>query len=343
MSEPICVRCARPLADGAYACDRCASQAAQKLAEIAETCPAARDVANGLSRRSQGGGSGKPGSRLPLDLTATSKLDGISATLTTWARHVSESRGIALPEPPIELPGALIGPLCRTRYECTHDSCKIMRDGDEWGWDAIEVSARFLGDHLEWWRHRDEADEFLTDVDACLRVVRGIARGPAEQRYLGPCGATLKFEGCIGRSDGLCLSMTDGGYRCDEGECVQARSTECDGDVYGRAGATTGSCRACGAQVDQGERRAWLDDEVRQRAFTAREIGDAYGINVKTIRSWHERGHLAQHGEDREGRPLHNVGDVLDLYVADKTRREEARAVRERRAAVRAEDERLSA
>jgi hypothetical protein len=94
MSDPICVRCARPLADGAYVCDRCASQTAQKLAEIADLSGPSRDTAYGLSRRSSGGGSGKPGSRLPLDLTAMAKLDGVQAALTTWVRHICETRGL---------------------------------------------------------------------------------------------------------------------------------------------------------------------------------------------------------------------------------------------------------
>lgn len=94
MSDPICVRCGRPLADGAYCCDRCASQAAEKLTLVVEVTPAARDVAQGLSRRSHGGGSGKPGSRLPLDLTAMAKLDGVQNSLTGWARVISEQRGL---------------------------------------------------------------------------------------------------------------------------------------------------------------------------------------------------------------------------------------------------------
>lgn len=92
MSANLCVRCGRPEPD-AYVCDRCASQAAQKLAEIAEVAPASRDVANGLSRRSHGGASGKPGSRLPLDLTAMAKLDSVQNALVGWVRVISEQRG----------------------------------------------------------------------------------------------------------------------------------------------------------------------------------------------------------------------------------------------------------
>jgi hypothetical protein len=122
--------------------------------------------------------------------------------------------------------------------------------------------------------------------------------------------------------------------------------------VYARDGAPAGHCRTCGATVDTDERRKWLDAEVRSRAFRAAEIASAYGINVKTIRSWAtERqarydhsgtqveaarpAKLHVHGWDRDGRPLFLVGDVLDLAAVDAARREQARAERARRAAAR--------
>lgn len=281
MTAAQCIRCTRPLADGAYVCDRCASQAAQKLAEIAEVSPAARDVANGLSRRSQGGASGKPGSRLPLDLTAMAKLDSVQNALGTWVRVIVEERGVYPP-------------------------------GLPHGFDVIPHGARFLAEHTEWFRHRAFADEYLTDVEACLRIVRSIARGPADQKYLGPCGADVVRAEIVG----------------DQWE---SEVVVCEGDVYGRVGAQNGTCRTCGAVVDQDQRRAWLDDEVRSHAFRAAHIAEAYGINVKTIRSWAERGHLLAHGHDRDERPLYNVGEVLDLAAADAARRETNRAERARR------------
>lgn len=276
-----CVRCARPMAEMAYACPLCATQAAQNLSEVAETTPAARDVAHGLSGRPGGGGSGRPGSRLPLDLGATARLDAVANSLGGWARVVAEERGV-YPDP---LPP---------------------------GFDTIPHAARFLAEHLEWFRHREFAGEFLTDVDACLRAVRGIARGSSERRYLGPCGADVVRADIVG----------------DQWE---SELVICDGDVYGWPGATTGTCRTCGAQVDQSERRAWLDDEVRRHAFRASEIAGAYGINVNTIRSWAARGLLLEHGRDRDDRPLYGVGDVLDLAAAAAARREENRARRARR------------
>lgn len=176
--------------------------------------------------------------------------------------------------------------------------------------DPIIAAAQFLEVHLPWLAHRPEVGEALADVAAAARVVAGIARGPSEMKYLGPCGAEF---------DIATLDQPD-------------RVLTCDGDVYGRAGAEKGACRTCGAEVKQAERRAWLDDVVREHVFTARDIADAHGLNVKTIRTWAERGQLAEHGHDRDGRPLYRVGEVLDLAAESAARRESNRAERERRA-----------
>ena len=96
-----------------------------------------------------------------------------------------------------------------------------------------------------------------------------------------------------------------------------------------------------------GEREAWLDGEVRGHAFRAAHIAEAYGIPVKTIRSWatdrpETRNHegklvrsasparLRPHAHDRDGSPLFLVGDVLELAATDAARREERRSRRAR-------------
>lgn len=325
-----CVRCGRELADTAYVCPACADRAHDHLGQIIDMTPAARDVAHGLSRRTSGsGGSGKPGSRLPLDLTATAKLDAVQGELTTWARHVAEER-----------------------------SGRPLRHAGD---DPIVHSARYLAANLEWLRHRPEADEAFTIIAACARVLRGIAHGPVEQRYLGPCGAPTWCD-------------VTGFGQAPGSEVIEG--APCEGDIYGRTGAELGRCRTCGAEVEQEARRAWLDSEVRQRAFRAAQIAEAYGVNVKTIRTWATRprpdtgipplasywrteaglitpwtdppldanlkgddltarlGEIADEIQARGGR-LHYVGDVLDLAAADAARRETERAKRERRAAAR--------
>lgn len=279
MSQNECVICGRPSPDG-YADVACAvDRPRQLLAEICDMLPAATDVAHRQARHgTSAGGHGKPGSALPLDLGATARLDAVGNQLGTWARHVAEERGVTVPG-----------------------------DGE-----PTLVAARWLADHCEWLRHREECPEFLGDVEACARIVRGIARGPAERVYLGPCGAAWTDW----NPDGTPL---EAGY--------------CDGDVYGLPDGDTGRCRECGAEVDQGERQKWLTAEVRQRAYRASELEHAYGLNSATVRKWAERGLIVAHGRDGQGRPLYLLGEVLDLAASEAARREQARQKRERRRA----------
>lgn len=309
-TEPTCLRCARPLADGSFCCDRCAAQTAQKLSEIADLAPPCQDVAYGLSRRSQGGGNGKPGSRLPLDLPTMAKLDRVTTELTKWVDRIGAIRGATRP------------------WFTTRDD------------DHVTTAANWLTTHIEWIRHQADhepdddgntwgADQFLTDVDAALRVLWSIARGPAPQRYLGPCGAEIAVEPCEPTAAGNCTRP--GLPECNPLTCATTTTITCDGNVYGRHGTRTGRCRTCGTEVDQDERRAWLDETVRQYDYTAAEIGAAYPIKADLIRQWASRGLLVAHGRSRDGRPLYLLGDVLDLAAGDAARREEARAQRARR------------
>lgn len=275
-----CLRCGRPTPDG-YVCVAETAKAAAQLAEIRDMVGAARDIATGQARHGAGGGSGKPGSRLPFDLGATARLDAVQGELTTWARRIAEERS-----------------------------------GVDWHatgpGELIAWAARYLEANLEWMRHRAEVDAFLVDVEACGRVVRGLARGPAPQRYLGPCGAPR--------------------WCCDRGDHEGHNEEPCDGDVYAREGASSGRCRACSAEWSSATRQAWLDAEVRSHAYTATEIADAYPIKANTIRQWLSRGLLTTHGE-LGGRPLMLLGEVLDLAAGDAARREEARSRRAARVA----------
>jgi hypothetical protein len=286
VSENLCVRCERPMPDQAYACPACAQRAGGQLFTVVDTAPAARDVAHGMARRgTSGSGSAEP--RLPLNLGATQRLDAVQGTLGTWVRHVVETRGIPGPQP---------------------------RHLDD---DVLVLAANWLAGHVEWLRHRREVGEFLDDVAACARIVEGIARGPGEQKFLGPCGALI-------------------GWDADGGEVM--RETPCEGDVYAHTGAKEGACRTCRARWATANREAWLDGEVRGHAFRAAQIAEAYGVRANTIRVWAARGQLVPHGHDGEERPLFNVGEVLDLAAADAARRATEQAKRARRAAVKAEE-----
>jgi hypothetical protein len=294
-----CVVCSRPMADTAYACVHCGlTKPKAHLAAITDMTPAVRDLAHALSGHGGGtSGTGKPGSRLPLNLAATARLDAVQAELTGWVRHILAERGGA-----------------------AHSV----------GSDPIIHSAWYLTAQLEWMRHRPEVDEFLADVAKCSRIVAGLAHGPAGQKYLGPCGSQVTWD--------------------DDGAEVE-RDSPCDGDVYARPDAEEGTCRECKARWPVAKRTAWLDGEVRQYAFRAAHIADAYGINVNTIRSWALRGLLRSYwrtdaglvtpwtdtDDEAEtkarGPRLHYVGDVLDLAAGEAARRAGQQA---KRAAARA-------
>jgi hypothetical protein len=201
--------------------------------------------------------------------------------------------------------------------------------------DPLIAAARFLQSQLEWLRHAvaDNGEPYavraFAEIDWCAGRLRSLVNGPPERRYLGPCGAV---QPCAG------LEPDD----WPEGDCGNHAAhashdrNPCEGDIYAPRGGSTGRCRTCGATVSAADREAWLDGEVRAHAFRAAQIGEAYGVNVNTIRSWALRGQLTEHGRDRDNKPLYNVGDVLDLAAADAARRETERAKRERRAAARA-------
>jgi hypothetical protein len=361
VSDNLCVCCeTRPTPDG-YACSGCCNRAGDKLALIAGLAPDARLVAAGLVRRGGGSGSNKPGSRPPLNDGATDTLDEVQNTLTTLARDIADTRGQSAPR--------------------------------HLGRDPIVVAARALQAQIEWMRHAlDGAEPYairaFDEIADCAGRLRGVVNGPGEQKFLGPCGSVLAATAtpcpgeCSCRPDTptaklaactACFCFTG----CHAKVATDAEGQICVGDVYGYHGAKTGRCKACGAEVATSEREAWLNGEVREHAFEARDIAEAHRLNVKTIRTWANRGALrtywrtsadlviewtdpplddALKGEDRAAREaaiadelaargprLHYVGDVLDLAAADAARRATEQAKRARRTAIKAEDERLSA
>jgi hypothetical protein len=93
-----CIRCGRPMADTAFACAPCGvDRPARQLHLIAETAPAARDVAQRQVKWGDAGG-GASEIALLINLAAMQRLDEVQNTLTTWARHISETRGVPLPD-----------------------------------------------------------------------------------------------------------------------------------------------------------------------------------------------------------------------------------------------------
>lgn len=167
--------------------------------------------------------------------------------------------------------------------------------------DPIAIAARFLLSTppgstvsiLEAIRHHPAAEERLATIEACAGVVRGVASGPKERRYLGPCGAAWTDW----NPDGTPL---EAGY--------------CEGAVYGGIGGKWATCRECGARYDQAARIAERAELAHSHWYTAAEIASAYPgvVLANTISKWRTRGRLTPRAE-HDGHPLYAVADVLAL------------------------------
>lgn len=175
MSAPICLICARPT-DG-WVCSGCADKARTDLDTIADIAAAARAVAHGQTCRgvTPGGGTGKPGSRIELNLPAGARIDSAINTLTTWVRHVAAERG--------HPPAPSTGPVCA--LTCGHGSCASVRaDRDP---EPLAFAARWLAPHTQAVRHWRESVDAYRDIAAVRRLLEALTNGPGERRWLGQC------------------------------------------------------------------------------------------------------------------------------------------------------------
>lgn len=260
----------RETAEG-LVCDPDVEWASADLSSIVTLIPQAWMVAANQTGRGASGAGGKPGSHSPANDDALDALHAVSNALTTICREIADIRGLQTPS---------AGPgVAQTLTWC----------------------ARFLQRQLSWLKHaRDEqggpyAAGVFAEIRDSLRRIRGIVDGPSPARFLGKCGAPLTTP-----DDGTCpvdCECHSGPYAacsepggCGLAGCGKPRPTgeDCQGDVYGREGASTGRCRSCGAEFDQGARREQLGALARVSTLVARAsvIADSLNLSVKTIRSW---------------------------------------------------------
>lgn len=156
--------------------------------------------------------------------------------------------------------------------------------------DPLEAGARWLVPHVEWLRHRAEVVEFDRDVAAVARVIAATIDGPGDRRWLGQCGAAT-----------------------DDGDCPT--------DLHARADAATATCRTCGTTAVVATRRAELGRLVRGYSYSASEIAAAYPhVKATRVRKWAERGRIVATGE-YDGRPVYDLGEVLDRAAIEDARR----------------------
>jgi hypothetical protein len=277
---PSCGRCVRPVGAGdtAYVCGCCAGELARKLVEAGDLVDEAEVTAARLARYGTGG---RPGAeqQLPYHWSATDAVWVAGNVLTTWARHVAETRGNAPGRP-----GPMLGPLCRAGLSCRHLSCQTIRSRARP--HPVARAARWLATQTGWLRHRPEAVEAVDELlDACA-LLRRTADRPPQLWYAGPC--------------------------------EPEPAPQCRGELYALPGASAVRCRDCGMRHDAGERRAWLLQAARGTLAHATLLATALtalGLDVtpSMVRNYADRGRILAHGADDRGRPLYLVGEVIDI------------------------------
>lgn len=157
MTDALCSVCGRPVADQAYLCQRDAEWLARDLGDV----PALEvDLEVTLTRQDRigdrsGGAVRRAVEPLPFSPVASEAGWVLANTLSTWARHVAEERGVPGPH----------------------------------GSPAASIAARWLLGHVEWLRHRPEAAEALDEIRAAVGGVRIVIDARAPRWYAGPCGA----------------------------------------------------------------------------------------------------------------------------------------------------------
>ena len=299
-TDTTCDLCGDPVRDTAYVCPRCTANTARYLRDAINTAADVETTVARLARYSDRHGrtqpdddpDGRPDGGLKVtpmlfDDGAKQRGDRASNDIVTWARHVAEERGVYP-----TMPAAPFGPLCGSQGVCRHESCSLIyrRSVPH----PVARAATYLLGHMEWLRHRPEAEEALTQLAAAGATLVRIVDSPPPLWYAGPCWADT-----------------------EDGACPE--------ELYARTDDGTVKCPACKARHDVRQRRVWLLGEADGVLGHAALIAAALTVldrpvTSSMVRNLAHRGRIGAHGQDDRGRPLYRVGEVRQV-LAETTRR----------------------
>lgn len=168
MAEHLCVICNRPVADTGYACHSCAKRLKVALLRTGAVLRhptvkasaglfSATDLAVTFARLDVLGEGGQSSAEkpLPFDWDASDAAWAVHNTLTTWARHVAENRGLEI---------------AATR--------------------TVAVAV-WLVHHVDWLRVRPEAAEAFDELHNAARLLQHTVDSHVERWYAGRCGAEI--------------------------------------------------------------------------------------------------------------------------------------------------------
>lgn len=152
-------------------------------------------------------------------------------------------------------------------------------------WTSVASAAEWMATFPTLLSIHPAAKEMHDEVTHLERSIRRMVDRAPDKIYLGKCGSLFN-------------------------------EVKCEDDLYGVADRQTVKCKTCGAEHDAHTRWTAMQHRVRQALATAAEISGCvaqiYGtrINVKTIRTWADRGIIRTY--QGHGERLFLVGEVLD-------------------------------
>jgi hypothetical protein len=279
-----CAICERAQADTAYACAACAGKARRHLGDIADLAGPARDVAHGQRLRGPGVVGGHSGeAQLPINPSARRRFDAASGEVTTWARHVSETRGT-----PVTARPPANGPLCAAgdrRLDCWHRSCTAIRETT----DPLAVAAWWLLGHVDWLRHRQEAPEAFAAIERAAKALARLADRPPDLVVVGACECEVVL---YARAGAAIVRCQDCGRRWDVAESRRILQARLDSMLMTAA-------------------------EIATMAVVGDP--DANRMRVrKLINQWATRHRITPRGVNADGDQLYRFGEVTALLAVSQ-------------------------
>lgn len=261
--------------------------------------------------RSTYGQTALPNTPWPYATGPADQLWAARNTITTWARHLLESRGIDAPDALVS--SRQSGPVCEphrhnrgrvegdqcpvdcARSRCEHASCAEIRRplAPREAWNV----PRWLLGQLEAIRLDEAAAQIheellaMRDDNALWTIGQSVA-----DLYAGTCDAPDVRVVVV---DGL-LTPTVG---------------VCGVHMYVHEDDATVKCHACGAVYPMDDRREALLDRLDDQLDNVRHVADGLrrmglDVTVDKIDGWLRRGTITDHGQDAAGHRLVRVGEV---------------------------------
>jgi hypothetical protein len=325
VTEPLCTACVERPAHEGYLCEQCTRTLEKILAELPAQLDELQTTINrqaNAGRRDNGSHTKAASQPLPIDLRAGHLLDMARNGLSTWIRHLCESRGITeipnLHERAVTTRVAVIGPV---HPACLHESCRDFRIERT---PAVTTAglAVWLTANIEAIRQDELAGEMYAAMVQLQRALNQAVDNHGK-RYAGLCTELVT----------VAVDVTPGPVAVVVPELVDQPQV-CNQPLYTRPGAKvircsarddeTGELLGCGKEYRASERMRWAleqSEELLESAqFIAHALTDAgYHVTAGQIRGMDKRGRLFAWREDGEGKPLYRVGDVVDL-LREKTK-----------------------